>query len=116
MSRRRSLNAGLATSVLAIVLLGTAPAAYAEAGGHSSARSGKIAGGKAIKLKRRKAVRIYLPVGPSSIYYDYPYYYARGYYPTHIGGYVYYRSYRADYRKHKRRPATAKHIRRSRQD
>jgi hypothetical protein len=37
-------------------------------------------------------------VGPSYIYYDYPYYYARGYYPTHIGGYVYYPYYRSHYR------------------
>ena len=29
-------------------------------------------------------------MGPSYIYYDYPYYYSRGHYPTHIGGYVYY--------------------------
>jgi hypothetical protein len=33
------------------------------------------------------------PIGPSYIYYDYPYYYSRGHYPTHIGGYVYYRPY-----------------------
>ena len=29
-------------------------------------------------------------MGPSYVYYDYPYYYSRGHYPTHIGGYVYY--------------------------
>lgn len=34
--------------------------------------------------------RIPLPVGPAYIYYDYPYSYSRGHYPTHIGGYVYY--------------------------
>lgn len=34
---------------------------------------------------------MYLPLGPSYIYYDYPYYYSRGFYPTHIGPrYVYY--------------------------
>lgn len=38
----------------------------------------------------RQRVRIPLPIGPSYIFYDYPYYYSRGYYPTHIGGYVYY--------------------------
>ncbi len=44
-----------------------------------------------IEVKRRgRGVTIYLPIGPSYLYYDYPYYYSRGYYPTHIGGYVYY--------------------------
>ena len=42
---------------------------------------------------RGRGVRIYLPIGPGYIYYDYPYYYSRGYYPTHIGGYVYYPRY-----------------------
>ena len=33
-----------------------------------------------------------LPIAPSYLAYDYPYYYSRGHYPTHIGGpgYVYY--------------------------
>jgi hypothetical protein len=39
--------------------------------------------------QRARGPRIHLPVGPSYIYYDYPYYYSRGYYPTHIGGYIY---------------------------
>lgn len=47
-----------------------------------------------LKNKRQiRGTKIRLPVGPSYIYYDYPYYYARGYYPTHIGGYIYYPSY-----------------------
>jgi hypothetical protein len=49
--------------------------------------------------KSGDGVTIYLPVGPSSRYYDYSYYYSRGYYPTHIGGYVYYnpKTYNPDY-------------------
>ena len=45
-----------------------------------------------IEIKRRgRGPRIYLPIVPSYIAYDYPYYYSRGYYPTRIGrGYVYY--------------------------
>ena len=43
-----------------------------------------------LESRRRRGVRIALPRGPSHIYNDYPYYYARGYYPRHIGGYVYY--------------------------
>ena len=47
-----------------------------------------------IEIKRRgRGPRIHLPIGPSSVYYDYPYYYSRGHYPTHIGGYVYYPYY-----------------------
>src|SRR5262245_61859645 len=85
----------LAAGVLGGVL-GAAPMANAETAGRS-VKSGKIAGNKGGDGKRRfyryphyRSVKIYLPVGPTSIYYDYPYYYSRGYYPTHIGGYVYY--------------------------
>lgn len=39
--------------------------------------------------RRYRPPRIRLPVGPSYTYVDYPYYYSRGYYPKHIGGYVY---------------------------
>jgi hypothetical protein len=47
--------------------------------------------------RRARGTRIHLPMGPSYIYYDYPYYYCRGYYPTHIGGYVYYPPRRNSY-------------------
>jgi hypothetical protein len=48
----------------------------------------------ALEMQRRnRGPRIPLPIGPSYLYYDYPYYYARGHYPTHIGGYVYYPAY-----------------------
>lgn len=48
----------------------------------------------ALEMKRRnRGVRIPLPIGPSYLFYDYPYYYSRGHYPTHIGGYVYYPAY-----------------------
>jgi hypothetical protein len=69
-----------------------APAANAEAGGLSSRKAGKIAAGDDVPYRKRRIrnVRVHLPLGPTSIYYDYPYYYSRGYYPTHIGGYVYY--------------------------
>lgn len=40
---------------------------------------------------KRSAKRRYLPIAPSYSAYDYPYYFARGYYPTHIApGYMYY--------------------------
>jgi hypothetical protein len=47
-----------------------------------------------LEMKRRnRGPRIPLPIGPSYLFYDYPYYYSRGHYPTHIGGYVYYPAY-----------------------
>jgi hypothetical protein len=45
------------------------------------------------KKHRFRGVRIHLPIGPTSVYHDYPYYYSRGYYPTHVGGYAYYPYY-----------------------
>ena len=44
-----------------------------------------------IEIKHRGGgPRIHLRIGPSYSGYDFPYYYSRGYYPTHIGpGYVY---------------------------
>lgn len=45
------------------------------------------------KRTRSRGPRIPQPLGPAYIYYDYPYYYSRGYYPTHIGRYVYFPSY-----------------------
>ena len=58
-----------------------------------------------IKRKRRRRVRIRLPRGPSYIYYDYPYYYSRGFYPKHIGGYVYYPNIPIYYPRHRERCA-----------
>lgn len=41
--------------------------------------------------RSRSARRIYLPIAPNYSAFDYPYYYARGHYPTHIApGYMYY--------------------------
>jgi hypothetical protein len=67
----------------------------------SAKKPGESARNYVLEMKRRaRGPRIHLPIGPSYIYYDYPYYYSRGFYPTHIGGYVYYRPYysRSDYR------------------
>ena len=79
--------------LLAVGLLGIASVANAEPGGPSLLKLAKSANTSLIEIKgRRRGPRIHLPLGPGSIYYDYPYYYSRGYYPTHIGGYVYYPS------------------------
>jgi hypothetical protein len=103
----RYLFAGVSMACLLTVgLLGIAPMANAEGVGRT-AKAGRIAGDTVIgsrhhsrRLRRFRSVKIHLPLGPTSVYYDYPYYYARGHYPTHIGGYVYYpydsyRRYRA---------------------
>jgi hypothetical protein len=87
--------------LLALGFLGIAPVANAE-GVRPSLKTSKIAKNDAIQTKRRfkrfRSVKIHLPIGPTSVYYDYPYYYCRGHYPTHIGGYVYYPySYRCSY-------------------
>lgn len=88
--------------LLAVGFLGLAPAAHTASAGQSSLKSGESAKKKSVKkrsarknmagLKRRGRgpQRIHLPIGPAYTYYDYPYYYSRGHYPKHIGGYVYY--------------------------
>lgn len=39
---------------------------------------------------RRPTFRTIFPIAPSYVAHDYPYYYSRGHYPTHIGpGYIY---------------------------
>lgn len=67
--------------------IGLAPVAEADAGGkrYTPGRDYVLEG-----RRLRRGLRIPLPIGPSYLFYDYPYYYSRGYYPTHIGGYVYY--------------------------
>jgi hypothetical protein len=86
-------------------VLGVAPiAASGASAGQSALKLERSTKHYVLKNKRRFLItKIRLPVGPSYIYYDYPYYYARGYYPTHIGGYIYYPSH-AYYRRHYRRP------------
>ncbi len=101
--------------VLAVGFLGIAPLADATADGKSAKKPRESARNYVLESKRRgqhraRAPRIHLPIGPSYIYYDYPYYYSRGYYPTHIVRYVYYnpnayydRNYRRSLRRHKAR-------------
>jgi hypothetical protein len=107
--RSRNLLASMAIAcALAVGCLGTAQVAHAGSSGEPTLKRGKSAKDIVIDIKRRgRAPRIHLPIGPSSVYYDYPYYYSRGYYPTHIGGYVYYpyHYYRRYYWGGHRRPA-----------
>jgi hypothetical protein len=87
--------------LVAFGLLCIAAAVDPASAGKSHQKARESSRDYVLEGKRRiRGPRIPLPIGPSYIYYDYPYYYSRGYYPTHIGGYVYYRPYysRSDYR------------------
>ena len=75
-------------------LPGLEPVANAASAGRSFLKRSESARTTVIAIKHhRRGPRIHLPIGPAYIYYDYPYYYSRGHYPTHIGGYVYYPAY-----------------------
>jgi hypothetical protein len=79
--------------LLAVGFLGIASVANAASAWPSILKPGESARNSnviEIKHRRRSGPRLYLPIVPY-IAYDYPYYYSRGYYPTHIGpGYIYY--------------------------
>jgi hypothetical protein len=84
-------------------LLGLAPNAHAASQGSSASRhtdAGRpfVLERKARPPRRRaRAPRILQPMGPAYVYYDYPYYYSRGHYPTHIARYVYVPNYSRRY-------------------
>lgn len=83
----------LAASFLAVAFLDIAPVANSASAGQPFLKLGESTNNVIEVKSRGRGVRIHLPIGPSYVYYDYPYYYSRGYYPTHIGGYVYYPYY-----------------------
>jgi hypothetical protein len=98
MSNRNSFASMLMACLLAVGFLGIAPAANAaDSDRRLYLKPGKSVRSNVITVKpRRYGTRILLPIGPGQVYCDYPYYYSRGHYPTHIGGYVYYpHSYRS---------------------
>jgi len=106
MSSRNLFASILMACLLTIGLGGFASVANAASAGQSLLKPGESARNNVIEIKRRgHGQHIYLPIGPSYLAYDYPYYYSRGYYPTHIGpGYIYYgypydssRGYYAEY-------------------
>ena len=91
MSSRNLFASVLMACLLAVGFLGIASVANAASVGPSILKPGESARNNVIEIKYRgRGPRLYLPIVPY-IAYDYPYYYSRGYYPTHIGpGYVYY--------------------------
>lgn len=92
MSSRKSFAAMLMACLLAVGFHGIAPAANAVSAGLPVLKAGASLRNNVIEIKgRARGPRLYVPIAPSYSAYDYPYYYSRGHYPTHIGsGYVYY--------------------------
>ena len=79
---------------LAVGMLGGAPEASAASAGQSVLKLGNSVDNNLVEIKsldRGGGQFIYTPIAPSYRYYDYPYYYSRGHYPTHIKpGFIYY--------------------------
>ena len=93
----RNLFASILMACLLTVGLGGATSA-----GQSFLKPGESARNNVIEIKNRgRGPWPNLPIAPSYLAYDWPYYYNRGHYPTHIGpGYVYYGypySYKSSY-------------------
>ena len=83
----RNLFASILMAYLLTVGLGGATSA-----GQSFLKPGESARNNVIEIKNcGRGPWPNLPIAPSYLAYDWPYYYNRGHYPTHIGpGYVYY--------------------------
>src|SRR5678815_4592000 len=83
----RNLFASILMACLLTVGLGGATSA-----GQSFLKPGESARNNVIEIKHRgRGPWPNLPIAPSYLAYDWPYYYNRGHYPLHIGpGYVYY--------------------------
>jgi hypothetical protein len=92
MKRRKSFASILLACSLAAAFLGIAPGTNAAPAGSLFPTPGKGLANNVIETKDRVRVpRTYVPIAPSYRYYDYPYYYSRGYYPIHIRpGFIYY--------------------------
>jgi BA14K-like protein len=92
MISRNAFASILMAGSLAVGSAGLAPAANAAPAGPSVLDPGASTRTTLVKIDYYdRGHRIYLPVGPSSLYYDYSYYHSRGYYPSHVGPhYIYY--------------------------
>jgi hypothetical protein len=86
----RKLLPSIVTACLLTVGLEVGP--NAASAGHIVMKPGESARNDVVEIKHRsRSPWFYLPIAPSYLAYDYPYYYSRGHYPTHIPpGYVYY--------------------------
>jgi hypothetical protein len=80
--------------LLGVGFLGTAPVANAASAWQALPKPSESAKNNVMEIKHRRRGKrrapLYVPIVPYSAY-DYPYYYRRGFYPTHVGpGYIYY--------------------------
>ena len=92
MSSRNLFAFVLLACLLTVSLGALTPVANAASAVQSALKRGETASSNnVIEIKHRgRRPRLYLPIVPY-LAYDYPYYYARGYYSKHIGpGYIYY--------------------------
>jgi hypothetical protein len=91
MNSRNSSAPIVVSGLLAVGLLGAVAGADAASAGPSFFGPGKSSSDHVVQIKKRGGERLYVPIAPSYTYYDYPYYYSRGHYPTHIKpGFIYY--------------------------
>lgn len=104
MNSRKVLAAIMMACLLTIGLTGFAPAAKAASIGKSLLNNPSVSMKKDVtNIGYRKdnyhfAPGNYPPIAPTYRYYDFPYYYSRGYYPKHIRGYInFLYDYRCDY-------------------
>ena len=97
---RKSFVSIVSACLLAAAFLGITPVTNAAPAGSLFPPSGKGLANNVIEINDRGRVpRTYVPIAPSYRYYDYPYYYSRGYYPIHIRpGFIYYGYPYASYR------------------
>lgn len=91
---RYLFESNLVACLLATGFLGMTPVANAASAWQAFVKPGEIATDNVIEVKHRRRGKrgrpLYLPIVPYSAY-DYPYYYRRGHFPTHVGpGYIYY--------------------------
>lgn len=109
MSSRNLFASVVMACLLTAGLNSVAPVANAAPAGQQFLKPVESAGNNLIEIRQRRrsrGPRFNLPIGPGRAYQEYPYYYSRGYYPTHIRGYTYNhaypyyhrRSYHAGYR------------------
>ena len=87
------LAVALIAQVLALGHFSATHRAVAAPSGQLFSGPGKSAGNLMIEVKKagRAVERSVPPIAPSYSYYDYPYYYSRGHYPTHIRpGFIYF--------------------------
>ena len=92
MSSRNLFASILMACLLTVGLGGLVPVANAASAGQPFLKPGESARNSVIETKDRgRSPWPNLPIAPSYLAYDWPYYFRRGHYPTHIGpGYVYY--------------------------